>query len=189
MKNTFVYYLIFCFIVIFISRIFITDNLSNRYGEHMSNIGNAINILFESDSIQYNENSSVGSLRDTNTIEDKVNYDDYKTFGKKMLEFGIYMPENLITDISIEPNRFMSIKELVLEKSMLLDYGAVAYFSYTFRDTMSSPDNFKLEMIYSNDAEEINYYRNTNINDVKGLILEKELYLENGAIYYFAYKF
>lgn len=198
MKNQIaIYYMLFILIIVIISRFFITDIPISNYNKHMSEIGNAIvsdsminPISYDLDEIsdildsglsrvESIVDSIVGNKLD---VRDKVE----SSLAKSILQFGIYMPENSITEIDMTEEKFLLIKSLIMEKSMLLDNGAIAYFRYAFKEEI---DKNNPELLYSTNCIEIENFNKTDPDKITGLILEKELYLEDGAIFYFAYKF
>ena len=191
MKNQIaIYYMLFIFIIVLVSRFFITDASVSNYKKHMSEIGNAI---YEDTS--KNEISEIldEGLKNVENIVDSIAGDKLDSkpqinsaLAKSILQFGIYMPQDLITDIDMKPERFLLIKSLIMEKSMLLDKGAIAYFRYAFKEKR---DGIDPEMLYGVNCSEIEHFNGTDPNKINGLILEKELFLEDGAIFYFAYKF
>ena len=181
-----IYYVIIVFIIIVVSKVFIIDASVSKYNKHMLDIYN--------DSTK-NEISEIldKGIENVENIVDSIT-GGYNTKSKAknnsnnsgILQFEVYMPQEIITDVDMKLERFLLIENLVMERTMLLDKGAIAYFIYTFKEKRNNIDP---EILCNPNCYEIEHFNKTDPNKINGLILEKELFLEDGAIFYFKYKF
>jgi hypothetical protein len=130
--------------------------------------------------------------RISNTVDSIIGNKEFEQVidTPKTLTFAMYMPDNVETYMGMSIDEFYSIKTLVMQRSLMLDSGCISYFQYIRGEgEVGGEVKMQIEMDVSPDFTEYQYLNETDINTIKGLILQSESFFRDGAIFRFKYMF